>query len=949
MRASILALALAALGARAEAPERDDPRGRIESQQIVDGLRTPEEQLAILRAAESEARKYGMRPGIERFAAVAGTAWVNVGPSTADFEYNGAVYHKVDSGRARRIIVDPRNANVVYFATSGGGVWKTFDALTAIDATHGPHWQAITESIGSLSIGDLAMNPALPDSLLLGLGDPFDVHTPGLLHSDDGGVTWSSAVTLSGSYTGTAGVFIATTVRNIAFDPSTGNSNIVFAATDAGLFRSTEGGVGTNWQLIDLASTTHTPQDCWSVAYAGPRTWLAACIDATPGLTSGGGAVFRSTDDGVSWGSVTLTAGTVRRITLATASRALNGTDKGCMNGTAPASGWRAYALAANATNADQADVFCSDNGGSSWSSLGMTPAGRAPVNPTDDQTDLDFTHDQAFYNHMLVVDPLDPNSVFIGGNLSMGRSTDGGNSWNVMTDWLPFGLSVQTGGLSTALDSPQYAHADWHTATVAHFGTTAYFYGGNDGGLIRAVDLGGTGFLGGSPGTVSWEDKLNRGIVTHLIFSVATGKERGTTACTAASAPDIVYGGFQDNGTRMRVLSGGTNFIGFNQIAGGDGFGVGIGCVSGGAIGSNLISTYASLIRYSDPTTTCPVGLTPPCFATVVRSDGTGLTPPITLHPNYTFNMKIVTDLTADRTYLTPLTDTATCGHVYKSADGGHTWNAINGTITRLSTGGCAGTTRFPYPLKNLASDPLNANHYATVGISRVYVTVDGGTTWKETTRVSETASDYMAPQTVAFDPTDATGNTVWVGSKAASTAINGAAPTSHLFKSINALAGAAVVWVPVLPNTGLPNVPINVVKLDPGDHNAIYVGTEIGMYRSADGGTTFVRYGKGLPLVSVTDVSISADGSSLRIATYGRGFWEIYPNAAAPAGVFGSGDFDNSGVIDGYDLIREAAALLTDSTSADYNWVGNLVGTTNQIDAADLTVLIAKLGGRP
>ncbi len=77
--------------------------------------------------------------------------------------------------------------------------------------------------------------------------------------------------------------------------------------------------------------------------------------------------------------------------------------------------------------------------------------------------------HEQAFYNHMLVVDPQNPDIVFVGGNLAMGRSTDGGQTWYVMTDWLPFGLTT-TGGLGNA----QYAHADWHAATIVHSGGNA-------------------------------------------------------------------------------------------------------------------------------------------------------------------------------------------------------------------------------------------------------------------------------------------------------------------------------------------------------------------------------------------------------------------------------------------------------------------------------------------
>ena len=52
---------------------------------------------------------------------------------------------------------------------------------------------------------------------------------------------------------------------------------------------------------------------------------------------------------------------------------------------------------------------------------------------------------------------------------------------------------------------------------------------------------------------------------------------------------------------------------------------------------------------------------------------------------------------------------------------------------------------------------------------------------------------------------------------------------------------------------------------------------------------------------------------------------------------------------MIDGFDLVREAAALLTTNADADYNGVGNLTGATNAIDTDDLTSLIIKFGGRP
>jgi hypothetical protein len=228
--------------------------------------------------------------------------------------------------------------------------------------------------------------------------------------------------------------------------------------------------------------------------------------------------------------------------------------------------------------------------------------------------------------------------------------------------------------------------------------------------------------------------------------------------------------------------------------------------------------------------------------------------------------------------------------------------------------------------------------------------VTTDGGANWYESQRaVSTNATNYLSLFSVALDPNDATGNTVWAATPA--TSLNDGTPIpagkGHLFKCVNAAGAAGATCTP--RSSGIPDaVPVNVVKVDPGDSNTIYAGTEIGLYRSTDGGTSFARYGTGLPLVSVTDIAVNADDSAIRVSTYGRGFWEIYPSTAVTAGVAGNGDLDNSGIIDGFDLVREAAIEFSDRTTPDFNAIGDLF-FDNVINDQDLNLLIAKLGKLP
>jgi hypothetical protein len=94
---------------------------------------------------------------------------------------------------------------------------------------------------------------------------------------------------------------------------------------------------------------------------------------------------------------------------------------------------------------------------------------------------------------------------------------------------------------------------------------------------------------------------------------------------------------------------------------------------------------------------------------------------------------------------------------------------------------------------------------------------------------------------------------------------------------------------------------------------------------------------------LVSVVALATRAGG------TFGRGFWEFYASSSAVAGVLGNGDFDRNQLIDGLDLIHEAALLGTTTEDPDFHQTANLVGIINGIDGADFGALVGKLGGRP
>jgi len=93
-----------------------------------------------------------------------------------------------------------------------------------------------------------------------------------------------------------------------------------------------------------------------------------------------------------------------------------------------------------------------------------------------------------------------------------------------------------------------------------------------------------------------------------------------------------------------------------------------------------------------------------------------------------------------------------------------------------------------------------------------------------------------------------------------------------NKLFRSVSGGGN----WLAV--GTGLPNVPANSVAIDPLATQRIFVGTDIGVYESNDGGDNFVAFSAGLPLgLVVMDLEIDNDPHALVAGTYGRGAWKV------------------------------------------------------------------------
>src|SRR3954468_5885345 len=475
----------------------DNARARQEAMKERFGADRKDVAKIASEAAKQKQRYANLLPGGN---APAGTpVWQSLGPTKTNHIQNGISLNVVNSGRMRSILPNPNNPDVVYLLTSSGGLWKSTNFTKAF-----PSWTAVTDNQFTTSGGAAAFGRNVApghETIYVGLGDPFDgTGWAGgiMLKTTDGGASFST-------------VFLptASTIRDVKVD-TTGTQDTVFVATDFGMYISNDGG---NTYHFNFDGAFASGQE-WSIAKSNAG-WLVSVED----YNTGEGSLMLTTDLGASWTEVGSGLNNTGRMTL----------------GVGAAGDQVVYAFAADPFDNVQQDLFRSTDGGNNFSALNIT--GKAPVNPNPEQPNLDVMAGQAFYNQMLLVDPTDANrnTVYIGGQLSSAKSTDGGNTWRITSNWLAqFGLP--------------YVHADFHAAAFQNAGGTKTIFFGNDGGLFTSTNGGG-----------SFTDTRNEGVVSFIPYSIMS--------TPAQSKSNIM--GLQDNGTFSSQGSA------WNQTIGGDGFGV--------------------------------------------------------------------------------------------------------------------------------------------------------------------------------------------------------------------------------------------------------------------------------------------------------------------------------------------------------------------------------------
>ncbi|MFZ1705808.1 MAG: hypothetical protein WAT79_15790 [Saprospiraceae bacterium] len=422
---------------------------------------------------------------------------------------------------------------------------------------------------------------------------------------------------------------------------------------------------------------------------------------------------------------------------------------------------------------------------------------------------------DRPFYYSELYVDPINENRIYnIFTYVSL--SEDGGNTFRNIAD---YGNNVH----------PDH-HAFWIHPTDPNF-----LIDGNDGGLNISRDRGET-----------WQFAGN--IPVGQFYHVNVDND----------FPYNVYGGMQDNGSWVGpsfvLRNGGIRNHDFQELYFGDGFDV---------------APYGPDSRYG-----------------YVMSQGgnlafydriTGLSPLIKpVHPDptkelrYNWNAPLAVD---------PFLD---CGVYYGSQflhyskDCGNEWDIISPDLTTNDPNKQkAGTSG------GLTMDATNAeNHTTLICIApstldqkviwtgsddgQLNLTTDRGKTW---TNLSENIKgmpeNAWIPQIIAstYDVRQAF---VVVNNYR----MNDYAP--YAYRTFD----QGKSWEKIVNGEQIKGFVLSIIQ-DPVEPNLLFLGTDVGLYISINGGKNWTHWNKNMPSVPVNDLKIQENFSDLVIGTFGRSIW--------------------------------------------------------------------------
>ncbi len=187
---------------------------------------------------------------------------------------------------------------------------------------------------------------------------------------------------------------------------------------------------------------------------------------------------------------------------------------------------------------------------------------------------------------------------------------------------------------------------------------------------------------------------------------------------------------------------------------------------------------------------------------------------------------------------------------NIYKSTNAGETWSPTTNKLNNNSPAFCMSASHQNQDVVYVGTAPFT-------GIPEVYVTHDGGFTWEV---ISDGLPDRF-PVDIAVDPqNDAIAYVTFSGFN-----------SGHIFRTID----YGITWVDITGN--LPDLPTNAIEIDPRWTDHLYLGNDLGVYFSPDGGDTWEIFNDGITDVAIVmDLKVSPVDDMIWVATHGRGTYK-------------------------------------------------------------------------
>jgi photosystem II stability/assembly factor-like uncharacterized protein len=582
-------------------------------------------------------------------------------------------------GRALAIAFNPQNPNTIWVGTASGGLWVSRTGGVGYVA-----WEHVPTGYPVLGVSTIAVAPDDSNTIYIGTGEVYNYQETGygytyrptrgsygigILKTTDGGTTWEKS--LDWSYNQSRGV------QAVKINPL--NPNTVWAGTTHGTFKSTD--AGETWAQVDTTIMV------WDLAIDPVDTSIV--FIGCGNLYSPGYGVYRTIDDGVSWekldSGIPATFGGKVHLHISEASPNI------------------VYASVGNGTESyNGATWLCrSTDSGDTWT-----------VQSTED-----YSRWQGWFSHDVAASPVDPDYVIAIG-IDTWRSTTGGtNLEQVSFGGMMYGRPPQGGPEG----GPTYVHSDKHDI-VFHPTDPDIFYMATDGGVFRSTDGGDT------------YEGLNGGLQTVQFYQGFS-----------TSQLDIFHsiGGLQDNGTIR--YDGELQWI---RVLGGDGAFTAISSQDDNIMYAS--SQYLNIAKSTDHGEYFNYINDPPNIGDTpfIAPYILGIDDPDVIYAGRSYVFKstnggiswtttnnnqeldgnvllafAVSHLTSEMVYATTA-PTSTRAGIFRSFDGGDSWDNITGTLP----------DRY---MVDVAVDPNNdANVYVALsgfGTSHLFMSNDFGSSWQD------------------------------------------------------------------------------------------------------------------------------------------------------------------------------------------------------------------------